>query len=526
MLAVVPAATLHGLAGPDHPGRGRRRARPARVHDRRTAGHGAPGGARARPRRHPQRRLRVPAAPDHDQPRAGGPAQGAARRSTWRWRSASCSGRSRCGPGPATVAFLGELSLTGEVRPVPGDPADGRRARRPGRSAGSSSPTPRSRRRAWSMGSIVTGVATLAEAAAAIRRRRPRRRAGRDAAGEHRGRPGRGAGRAGHRGRPLPVPDLAEVRGQARGATRARDRPRRRPRAAADRPARASARRCWRGRSPGLLPPLDDAAALSVTIVASAAGEGPITALRREPPFRAPHHTLSYAGMVGGGPALSPGEVTRADRGVLFLDELAEFDRDVLEALRQPLEEGRVDDRAGRSSDHVPGPVPAGGRDEPVSVRVRRLDARGPLPLSRRHRRALRTPRLGTAARPHRPVGHDAARPAGDARGRSRAGGVGRRRGADRGRPRPGRPSIQRRPERPLARSGAARGLPARRGRAAARRRPGRGRGRQRPRHGAAAPGRADDRGPGGIGGRSRPSTSTRPPGTTRRPRAATALAS
>ena len=100
---------------------------------------------------------------------------------------------------------------------------------------------------------------------------------------------------------------------------------------------------------PGLLPPLDDAAALAVSIVASAAGEGPIHELRRVPPFRAPHHTLSYAAMVGGGPALSPGEVTRAHQGVLFLDELAEFDRDVLEALRQPLEAGRVEiARAGR----------------------------------------------------------------------------------------------------------------------------------------------------------------------------------
>jgi magnesium chelatase family protein len=100
---------------------------------------------------------------------------------------------------------------------------------------------------------------------------------------------------------------------------------------------------------PGLLPPLDDAAALSVTIVASAAGEGPITELRRKPPFRAPHHTLSYAAMVGGGAMLAPGEITRAHHGTLFLDELAEFDRDVLEALRQPLEEGRIlIARAGR----------------------------------------------------------------------------------------------------------------------------------------------------------------------------------
>jgi len=102
---------------------------------------------------------------------------------------------------------------------------------------------------------------------------------------------------------------------------------------------------------PGLLPSLDDRAALTATIVASAAGEGPIRELRRRPPFRTPHHTISYAAMVGGGPRMSPGEVTLADQGVLFLDELPEFDRDVLEALRQPLEEGRVSiSRVGRAT--------------------------------------------------------------------------------------------------------------------------------------------------------------------------------
>jgi magnesium chelatase family protein len=93
---------------------------------------------------------------------------------------------------------------------------------------------------------------------------------------------------------------------------------------------------------PTLLPPLDDRDALAATVVASVAGEGPIDCLRRDAPVRAPHHTLSYAAMVGGGPRISPGEVTLADHGVLFLDELPEFGRDVLEALREPLEEGRV----------------------------------------------------------------------------------------------------------------------------------------------------------------------------------------
>ncbi|MGC8634544.1 MAG: YifB family Mg chelatase-like AAA ATPase [Candidatus Limnocylindrales bacterium] len=94
---------------------------------------------------------------------------------------------------------------------------------------------------------------------------------------------------------------------------------------------------------PGLLPPLDGREALEVTVIASVAGLlGPGAGLCRERPFRAPHHTSSYAALVGGGPRLAPGEVSLAHTGVLFLDELAEFDRDVLDALRQPLEEGSV----------------------------------------------------------------------------------------------------------------------------------------------------------------------------------------
>jgi magnesium chelatase family protein len=101
---------------------------------------------------------------------------------------------------------------------------------------------------------------------------------------------------------------------------------------------------------PGLLPDLDDEAALAATVVASVAATRPVEALVRRPPVRTPHHTTSYAGMVGGGPRLSPGEVTLADQGVLVCDELPEFSRDVLEALRQPLEEGSVSVvRVGRS---------------------------------------------------------------------------------------------------------------------------------------------------------------------------------
>jgi magnesium chelatase family protein len=102
---------------------------------------------------------------------------------------------------------------------------------------------------------------------------------------------------------------------------------------------------------PALLPPLDDHEARMATVIASVAGIAPVTALVRLRPFRAPHHTISYAGMVGGGPHLSPGEVTKAHNGLLFLDELPEFDRSTLEALRQPLEDGIVAiSRVGRAA--------------------------------------------------------------------------------------------------------------------------------------------------------------------------------
>ena len=96
-------------------------------------------------------------------------------------------------------------------------------------------------------------------------------------------------------------------------------------------------------RLPGILPPLTREEAVDVTRAWSAAGlQGAQTGLAKERPFRAPHHTASRAALIGGGAALRPGEVSLAHRGVLFLDELPEFSRDALEALRQPLEEGRV----------------------------------------------------------------------------------------------------------------------------------------------------------------------------------------
>ncbi len=96
-------------------------------------------------------------------------------------------------------------------------------------------------------------------------------------------------------------------------------------------------------RLPGLLPPLGADEALEVTRIHSVAGLlAPEHPLIRDPPFRAPHHSASMAAIVGGGRTARPGEVSLAHRGVLLMDELPEFMRPALEALRQPLEDGVV----------------------------------------------------------------------------------------------------------------------------------------------------------------------------------------
>ena len=95
-------------------------------------------------------------------------------------------------------------------------------------------------------------------------------------------------------------------------------------------------------RLPSLLPPLTRDESLEVTRIAGACGERIESPLAASRPFRAPHHTVSAPVLVGGGRPPRPGEITRAHRGILFLDELGEFHRDSLEALRQPMEEGEV----------------------------------------------------------------------------------------------------------------------------------------------------------------------------------------
>ena len=139
-----------------------------------------------------------------------------------------------------------------------------------------------------------------------------------------------------------PLPDLSEVRGQERA------------RRALEIAAAGGLNLLFAGppgtgktmlarRLPGILPQLDDASALEVTRIHSVAGLlPPEQPLVRVPPFRAPHHSASTAAIVGGGPGIRPGEASLAHRGVLLLDELAEFARPTLEALRQPLEDGVV----------------------------------------------------------------------------------------------------------------------------------------------------------------------------------------
>jgi magnesium chelatase family protein len=95
-------------------------------------------------------------------------------------------------------------------------------------------------------------------------------------------------------------------------------------------------------RLPGILPPLERQEAITITNIHSLAGHGAHAGLMRRRPFRSPHSGISAAGLIGGGPIPRPGEVSLAHGGVLFLDELPEFRRDVLESLRQPVEDGRV----------------------------------------------------------------------------------------------------------------------------------------------------------------------------------------
>lgn len=147
-------------------------------------------------------------------------------------------------------------------------------------------------------------------------------------------------------------------------------------------------------RLPGLLPPLSHAEALESATIRSASGQS--GALNASPPFRAPHHSITVAGLMGGGQPPRPGEISLAHGGVLFLDELPEFRRVVLESLREPLETGHITLTRGISTETYPArflliaamnPCPCGNLGDPARscrctpAQIRRYQAKlsGPL---------------------------------------------------------------------------------------------------------------------------------------------------
>ncbi len=108
-------------------------------------------------------------------------------------------------------------------------------------------------------------------------------------------------------------------------------------------------------RLPGILPPLSPEEALEVSMITSIAGEMDAGVIRRSRPFRNPHHSASMPALIGGGSRARPGEISLAHLGVLFLDELPEFSRSAIEALRQPLESGKA--VVARAAAHVTYPA-------------------------------------------------------------------------------------------------------------------------------------------------------------------------
>jgi magnesium chelatase family protein len=223
-------------------------------------------------------------------------------------------------------AVFGELSLGGELRDSPGALAVAEGARR-SQLRCLIVPRERAREAALVEGIEIAGVPTLRAAAGVVSGAAP---------------PPLPPLRAGDAGGPpaLAEPDLGDVRGHAAPILALEI-------AAAGghnlllEGAPGTGKTMLARRMPSILPTMTRTEAIEVTRIHSVAGLH-AAGLIRTRPFRAPHHTISAAGLVGGGSPPRPGEATLANHGVLFLDELAEFQRSSLDALRQPLEDGRV----------------------------------------------------------------------------------------------------------------------------------------------------------------------------------------
>ena len=228
--------------------------------------------------------------------------------------------------------FLGELALTGELRPVRGALTAALRAQAAGRAL--VLPQANADEAALASAARVLGASHLLAVTAHLHGGAPLR--------QH---------MPATPSAPTDAPDLCEVRGQQR-AKRALEI------AAAGGHSLlligppGTGKTMLASRMPGILPGMTDTEALEAAAVQSVSHQGFSVARWKQRAFRAPHHTASGVALVGGGGSPMPGEISLAHQGVLFLDELPEFDRRVLEVLREPLESGSITiSRAARQAD-------------------------------------------------------------------------------------------------------------------------------------------------------------------------------